>query len=74
MTTNDRQRFRRGLLSFAALVVVSALGDGNAADAAPERPNIVYLLADDLGWGDVGWHGSEIKTPNLDKLAAAGVR
>lgn len=74
MTTNDRHRFRRGLLGFAALVVVSALGDRNAASAAPERPNIVYLLADDLGWGDVGWHGGEIKTPNLDKLAAAGAR
>jgi len=45
-----------------------------AAGAAAPRPNIVYLLADDLGWGDVGWHGSEIKTPNLDKLAAAGAR
>ncbi len=45
-----------------------------ATPAAPPRPNIVYLLADDLGWGDVGWHGGEIKTPNLDKLAAAGAR
>ncbi|MDR3111397.1 MAG: sulfatase-like hydrolase/transferase [Planctomycetaceae bacterium] len=39
-----------------------------------ERPNIVVILADDLGWADVGWHGTEIKTPNLDKLAAAGLR
>ncbi len=38
------------------------------------RPNIVFILADDLGWGDVGWHGGEIKTPHLDKLAAAGAR
>lgn len=47
-----------------------------AADdpAKPPRPNIVYILADDLGWGDVGWHSSEIRTPNLDKLAAAGAR
>ena len=47
-----------------------------AAQPAPRanRPNIVLLLADDLGWGDVGFHGSEIKTPNLDRLAAAGAR
>ena len=42
--------------------------------AEPLRPNILYFLADDLGWGDVGFHGGEIKTPTLDKLAAAGVR
>jgi arylsulfatase A-like enzyme len=47
-----------------------------AADApgSPKKPHIVYILADDLGYADVGWHGSEIKTPNLDRLAAAGAR
>jgi arylsulfatase A-like enzyme len=39
---------------------------------AVERPNIVFILADDLGGADVSWRGSEIKTPNLDKLALAG--
>jgi arylsulfatase A-like enzyme len=40
-----------------------------------QRPHILYIIADDLGWKDVGFHGSaEIKTPNLDKLAAESAR
>jgi arylsulfatase A-like enzyme len=37
------------------------------------KPNILFVLADDLGWGDVGYHGSEIRTPNLDRLRDSGV-
>lgn len=55
-----------------AVLLAGALAAG-AAEEAP-RPNIVFLLADDLGWADVGFHGSEIKTPNIDRLAAAGAR
>uniref|UniRef100_A0A673B5M3 Arylsulfatase B n=3 Tax=Sphaeramia orbicularis TaxID=375764 RepID=A0A673B5M3_9TELE len=39
-----------------------------------QQPHIVFILADDFGWYDVGFHGSEIRTPNLDKLSASGVR
>lgn len=42
--------------------------------SAVERPNILVILADDLGSYDVGWRGSEIKTPNLDRLAFGGAR
>jgi arylsulfatase A-like enzyme len=48
--------------------------DDTQATSAASRPHIVFLLADDLGWGDVGLHGSEIKTPCLDRLAAGDVR
>ena len=40
--------------------------------AQARHPNIVVLLADDLGWADVGYHGSEIQTPHLDRLARQG--
>lgn len=48
---------------------------GSGAPAAPaSRPNILFILADDLGYSDLGCYGSEIATPNLDRLAANGVR
>jgi arylsulfatase B len=46
----------------------------SSALAAPKRPNVVILLADDLGSADLGCDGGEIETPNLDKLAGQGVR
>jgi arylsulfatase A-like enzyme len=45
-----------------------------AADSSGPRPNIVLILADDLGFSDLGCYGSEVATPNMDKLASQGVR
>ena len=42
--------------------------------AADSRPNVIILLADDLGYGDVGFHGSDIATPNIDRIANEGAR
>ncbi len=42
--------------------------------SSKDRPNIVFILVDDLGWKDVGYHGGDIKTPNIDKLASEGTR
>jgi arylsulfatase A-like enzyme len=38
------------------------------------KPHILLVIADDFGYNDVGYHGSEIKTPNLDKLAGEGIK
>src|SRR4051812_41207705 len=42
--------------------------------AAPARPNIIVVLCDDMGFSDLGCYGSEIATPNLDRLANNGLR
>ena len=71
-------------IGFLALGIAGALAgcsqdEGQPADApvdtvADARPNILYIVADDLGYTDIGAFGSEISTPNLDELAFAGVR
>ncbi|MBI5774480.1 MAG: arylsulfatase [Verrucomicrobia bacterium] len=58
-----------GLGVFCALVYPSFAG------SAPARPNIIYLMVDDMGWGDAGCYGQKhIQTPNIDRLAREGTR
>ncbi len=61
-------------LSFTIAVLSLSLFFMPSNANSAERPHIVLMMADDLGWGDVGYNGSEISTPNIDKLAENGVR
>ena len=60
------------VLSFFALSQPALAQKPYAETEKEKKPNIVIIMADDLGWNDVGYHGSEIKTPNLDRLAKDG--
>ena len=55
--------------------LVGAAMAGSAAGAQTAgKPNIVFIFCDDLGYGDLGCYGSKIRTPNLDRMAAEGMR
>jgi len=71
--TGNPSRLLRALGMVGLVAVLAAPAIGTAADA-PRKPNIVIILADDMGFADMGSFGGEIKTPNLDSLANNGVR
>lgn len=62
------------VMTFLKLLVLGLLFFTGLATGADKRPNIVIIVADDLGWADVGYHGSKIRTPHLDRFAKEGVR
>jgi arylsulfatase A-like enzyme len=63
----------RNVQALACAVLLSA-ALAFAANADPARPNIIFIMADDLGNADLGYRGGKVETPNIDKLAADGVR
>ena len=56
------------------LLLSAVLIGAPATACAAQPPHILYVTADDLGWKDVGYHGSSIRTPTLDRLAAGAAR
>ncbi|MGE0715592.1 MAG: arylsulfatase [Alphaproteobacteria bacterium] len=78
LNVDPEQPSRRDVLAggagfLAAVAGLGMLAPGARAQAAP-RPHIVYIIADDLGYADVGFRGSDVKTPNIDRLAQTGAR
>ena len=61
------------ILGVAGLAIASPCSGGDQ-EGRPPRPNILLILADDLGYSDLGCYGGEIRTPNLDALAEGGLR
>ena len=58
-------------IPFILLTAMAVVSISRSSAAAP-RPNIILIMGDDMGISDLGCYGSEIDTPNLDKLAAGG--
>lgn len=58
------------ILHVLSPILICCLLDSSNA----KKPNIIFILADDYGYQDIGYHDSDIKTPTLDKLATSGVK
>src|ERR1700761_1852249 len=74
---NRRDFLRIGAGATAASMMPSdlaAVAQSGAHPMAGSKPNIILILADDMGFSDIGCFGSEVSTPNLDRLAARGMR
>jgi len=65
---------KTSILLPAAILMFTACQNGQKKESEAEKPNIVYILADDLGYGDLSCYGQELfSTPNIDKLAKEGI-
>lgn len=51
----------------------NSAADGTGLSSTAEKPNVVYIVLDDVGFGDLGCYGSSINTPNMDMLAQNGI-
>jgi Sulfatase len=65
---------RKISLTLAAVVVLFSTAGASSAKAQAKKPNIVFILVDNVGWGNFGVYGGTIPTPRIDKLASEGIR
>ncbi len=64
---------RPQLAFLICVVAIACCSVYSVAMAETKRPNVLFIVSDDQGWNDVGYHNSELRTPNLDRLATEGV-
>ena len=73
----DRHRAQareRMIIFWGKLAFCLSLALASTRVYSAEKPNILFMLVDDMGWSDLGCYGSEIATPNIDSLAKSGLR
>lgn len=71
---SSNTNYTRSLLKIMFAGVLALFTLAALASVNENKPNILFIIADDIGWKDVGFHGSDIKTPTLDALAEGGAR
>ncbi len=69
-----RTRFSSLIFIIGGGLILLTSGRSIESEPTKQRPNIIYIMADDMGYSDIGCYGSEIKTPNIDQLASNGVK
>ncbi len=63
------------MIRFFHLILIALITTTTTAfSASTDRPNIILIMVDDMGWSDIGCYGGEVETPNLDRLASQGMR
>lgn len=74
MNTYDQAQKTIGALAIAVLALLAFTGcsPDKGKTSAPSQPNIIFIIADDLGWADVDFHGGNVPTPNLSRLRDEG--
>ena len=74
-TVCSRRDFLKAIGMGAAVAALPGCDfGGRRGQSNSDRPNIILIMADDMGYSDIGCYGGEIETPNLDRLAAGGLR